>query len=314
MTAPIPNKRILKGQARRLMNTRGCLPVTLVIVGVQLIFFGLRNVLGAALGYYMLDLASYGDTTSGIYQTADGVSLILRMDIAQTVLAIPVTYTQFRMFCIVTVVFFIVMAPLRLGVHEQYWNITRKQPCSIAGILPWFTDPRRLGKALAVEFVLEGAIHAVGILTLLPSMYLYVRLYSTATSPENWTAASTGLQVSALLLFILALLFTFWLHSLLLPVRYCLAAHPEFGLGEAFRRGVQSLHGFRARFFLFRLSFLIWFAASEITYSAADLYVLPFTALSGMVFLQEAARGRAYAERAAEQNGSLPPEPPMGAV
>ena len=89
---------------------------------------------------------------------------------------------------------------------------------------------------------------------------------------------------------IVAALFTFWLHSVLLPVRYCLCAHPEYSLGQVFRRGMASTKGFRGVFFGFRLSYFLWFAVSQFTYGVLDLYVLPYTSIGGMIFISEAAR------------------------
>ena len=98
------------------------------------------------------------------------------------------------------------------------------------------------------------------------------------------------LQMGAGALAIVAALFTFWLHSVLLPVRYCLCAHPEYSLGQAFRRGMASTKGFRGAFFGFRLSYFLWFAVSQFTYGVLDLYVLPYTSIGGMIFISEAAR------------------------
>ena len=78
-----------------------------------------------------------------------------------------------------------------------------------------------------------------------------------------------------------AALFTFWLHSVFLPVRYCLCAHPEYSLGQTFRRGLQSAKGVRGAFFRFRLSYILWFAASQLTYGAMDLFVTPYSSLGG---------------------------------
>ena len=99
-------------------------------------------------------------------------------------------------------------------------------------------------------------------------------------------------QVFWLCFAVAAALFTFWLHSVFLPVRYCLCAHPEYSLGQTFRRGLQSAKGVRGAFFRFRLSYILWFAASQLTYGAMDLFVTPYSSLGGMVFLQEAARAR----------------------
>lgn len=73
--------------------------VTLLLVCVQLAFYGLRVFCGGTLTYGLAKLSEYGDTASGIYFNAEGFSILFRMDLTQTVLAIPVTYHQILVFC-----------------------------------------------------------------------------------------------------------------------------------------------------------------------------------------------------------------------
>ena len=120
-----------------------------------------------------------------------------------------------------------------------------------------------------------------------------------------YTTTSSLLQMGATVLAIAALVFTFWLHSVLLPVRYCLCAHPEYSLGQTFRRGLASAKGFRGAFFGFRLSYILWFFGSQLTYGALDIFVTPYSSLGGMIFLQEAARAR---QGGGQAPSSQPPE------
>lgn len=287
-----PPGRDLKMQARRVMVNPLCIRVTLLFVGLEVAFVGLRYLLGGTVGYYMTNLSDYANSATGFYQTNEGFSLIFRMDLLQTVVAVPLTYTQIQVFLLVNVVLFVLLAPMRLGAMEQYWFLMRGRAGAVKQMFQWYGDFKRLGKAVAVEFVLGGVVRLVGILALIPSFLLYYRLYTGTVSPDAWTVASSWTEFGALLLLLAAALFTFWLHSVLLPIRYCLAAHPEYSLGETFRRGARSLRGFRTAFFRFRLGFLIWMFLSQMTYFAMDLFVAPYTSLSGMVYLQEAARAR----------------------
>lgn len=131
-----------------------------------------------------------------------------------------------------------------------------------------------------------------GVVATIPSLYLFYVFYTNTPSADAYTTLSSLTQMGATLLAVAAALFTFWLHSVFLPVRYCLCAHPEYSLGQTFRRGLQSAKGVRGAFFRFRLSYILWFAASQLTYGAMDLFVTPYSSLGGMVFLQEAARAR----------------------
>lgn len=292
MTKKMPHRREMKILAKRLMLNPICMRVTLLLVGLQVAFYALRYFLGATLTYGLMDLSQYSDTVSGIYWNQEGVNILFRMDLPQMILAIPLTYQQIIRFLIVSVLIFLVLAPLRLGAMEGYWGVLRGDQGSVGRVGQWFRQPSRFGKALVVEFFLEFFVRLVCIVATIPSLYLFYRFYTTTPSVQAFTNTSALLQMGATVLALAAALLAFWLHSIFLPVRYCLCAHPEYTLRQTFRRGFQSAKGVRKAFFVFRLSYFPWFVASQVTYGAMDLFVMPYTSLGGMVFLQEAARIR----------------------
>lgn len=280
-----------------------CLRVTIFFVCIQLALFGVRVLLGAIPGYAMVDLSKYGDTASGLYFYEEGLSLIFRMDLTGMVLAVPLAYKQIILVAVCAVVCFVVLAPLRVGAMEQYWHVFRDGQAGVNRILHWISQPLRWGKALVVEFFLQVVVRFLGLIAMGPSLYCLYCFYESTPSVASYNSTSTMYQLSASLLFFLAILFTFWLHSILLPLRYCLAAHPEYSLGQVFRRGMASAQGLRKAFFGLRSSYLLWFVFSYLTYNAMDFFVLPYSSLGSMIFFQEAARAK---QRAAE-----PPAAPL---
>lgn len=304
MTQKLPFRRELKMQARRLMLHPLCMRATLLLVGAQMAFFGLRYLLDGTLSYSLVSLSGYGDTASGLYILDEGINLIFRMDLTGMVLAVALTYRQIRTFLIVNGVFFLLLAPLRVGAMEIYWSVLRGRTARVGQVFRWFLQSGRLVKAWLVEFLLQGVMRAVAFVASLPSFYLFYLFYTNTPDVASFTRTSQLLQMGATALAVLAALLAFWVHSLLLPVRYCLAAHPEYTVRETFRRGVQSAKGVRGAFFRFRLSYLLWFLVSQLTYGAMDLFVTPYSTLGGMCFLQAAARARQQ-ERPDNQ---LPPQ------
>lgn len=109
------SRRELKMLAKRLMFHPICMRVTLLLVGLQVAFVGLRYLLGATLTYGVASLAQYGDTVSGIYFNSEGFSILFRMDLTQMVLAIPVTYAQLIRFVVFSVVVLLILAPSAWG-------------------------------------------------------------------------------------------------------------------------------------------------------------------------------------------------------
>lgn len=300
----LPPRRAIKQQARRWMIHPLCLRVTIFFVCIQLALFGVRVLLGANLSYGLMDLNRYGDTTSGLFFYEEGFSLIFRMDLTQMVLAVPVSYAQLRLVIILGVVCFLILAPLRMGAMEQYWNIFRGGEAAVNRILRWITQPMRWVKSAVVEFILQGVVRFLGLIAMGPSIYCFYLFYKVTPTAASYNGTSTLLQAGGSLLLFLAVLFTFWLHCTFLPLRYCLAAHPEYSLGEVFRRGMASVKDVRGAFFGLRSSYLLWFLFSYLTYNAMDFFVLPYSSLGSMIFLQEAARAKQQAE-------AEPPVPPM---
>ena len=292
MTKTILPRRDVKRVGRFLTMAPPSKRVTLFVVCIQLAFFGLRYLLGGNLSYGLVSLSNYADTATGIYPTAEGITLLFRMDLQNMVLAMSLTYAEIRVFLLVNIVFFLILSPLRVGAMEQYWAITRKQTPVFYQLFQWMVQLKRWLKAVAVEAVVNGLPWLVGILCSVPSIYLFYIFYQVTPTVASYDTQSTLLNVGATLAAVLAVVIAFWVNSLLIPARYCLAAHPEYSLPKVFRRGWQSAKGFRGQFFRLRLSFIIWFAVSRFTYGAMDFFALPYISMGGMVFLQQAAIAR----------------------
>lgn len=288
-----PSSRALKWEARQLMRYPGCLHVALIVTGLYLVFLGLRSTLGANLTYALADLSKYQDTATGFYPNEQGFSLILRMDVTQTVLAIPLTYQQIFLFVVVTLLAFLVLSPLRLGAMEMFWRVVwGERPTMQKTMLPWLTNPARWGKAVVVEAVLQGGVRLLGLVAMVPSLLLYYYFYTHATALSQVTTQLALIQTLALLLAIAAGLVTFYLYSIFLPIPYCLAMHPDITLKQVFVGGMSALQGRRGRFFRFRLTFLPWLLLSQLTYRTIDIFVLPYTSIANMRFLQALAAER----------------------
>ena len=298
-----PHRREFKIAAKRFMRYRICLNASLLVVFAAVAAIGVKNMLNANLTFALADLSKYQDTASGIYFNDNGFSILFRMDLTQMVLAIPLTYTQILFFLSVSALCFLIVAPLRMGAMDIFWQVLQGKQPTLRSALAWLSQAGRMGKAVVVEFILQVGVRLVGILATVPSFYLYYLFYTNVTSIDQMTTQAALLQYLAFFLAAAAGGLSFWLHTLFLPVRYCLAAHPEYSLGETFRRGLKSMYGSRGRFFWFRLTFAPWFFLSQLTYNAIDIFVLPYSSLASMLYIQEVAREQhAHAQQEPEQN------------
>ena len=290
MSYQAPLRREIKTQAKRMMLNLLSLRVTLVVVGVQMAFFFLRILCNGTLRLTMANLSAYGDTASGVYVLDEGINVIFRMDLTGTVAAVSMTYPQIAAFVIINAILFLLISPLRLGAMEAYWKVTRGDGGRVVEMFRWYLEKGRLLKAWVVEFCLQALVSAVTFIASTPSLYLFYQFYSSTASLAGVDFSKRLMLWTADILAVLAMLFGIWLHSLLLPVRYCLASHPEYTLRDTFYRGFRSARGIRGGMFRFRLSYIIWFFLSRLTYGAMDLFVLPYSSLGSMLYLTQAAK------------------------
>ena len=290
MSYQAPLRREIKTQAKRMMLNLLSLRVTLVVVGAQMAFLFLRILCNGTLRLTMANLSAYGDTASGLYVLDEGINLIFRMDLTGMVAAVSMTYPQIAAFLVINAILFLLISPLRLGAMEAYWKVTRGDGGKVVEMFRWYLEKGRLLKAWVVEFCLQGLVSAVTFVASTPSLFLFYHFYSTTASLAGVDFSKRLLLWAADILAILAMLFGIWLHSLLLPVRYCLASHPEFTLKDTFYRGFRSARGIRGGMYKFRLSYIIWFFFSRLTYGAMDIFVLPYSSLGSMLYLTQAAK------------------------
>ena len=151
-----PHRREIKFVAKRIMMHPVCMRVTLLLVCISVAFYGIRYLAGGTLSYGVMNLADYSSTQSGIFFNDQGFSILFRMDLTQTVLAIPLTYRQIAVFVLINLLCLALLAPLRLGAMEQYWNVIRTGQGNVQAVGQWYRQSGRMGKAIVVEFVIVG--------------------------------------------------------------------------------------------------------------------------------------------------------------
>ena len=174
-----PHRREIKFVAKRIMMHPVCMRVTLLLVCISVAFYGIRYLAGGTLSYGVMNLADYSSTQSGIFFNDQGFSILFRMDLTQTVLAIPLTYRQIAVFVFINLLCLALLAPLRLGAMEQYWNVIRTGQGNVQAVGQWYRQSGRMGKAIVVEFVITVLVRAIGVVATLPSQYLYYLFYTT---------------------------------------------------------------------------------------------------------------------------------------
>lgn len=281
----LPRHAVLKFEAKKSMGRS--LPLwikaTFLLVGLEVAFLALRGRIGGLLGVYMLRADRFPDAVSGYFPQEGGFQLVARVDELGAIWAISLTYGDLIRFLLVNLLLFILVAPLKLATMERYWSAFRGEMKKTV-LFRWYTTPKLMGKALVVEGVVDLLCRGVGLLVMAASYGIIILIYQGILPPV--------MGAFGMLLMVGGLLFAFWLYVRLLPIRYCLAAQPDYTLGMVFEKGRASVRGYERPFFRLMLSMLPWYILSVVIFVAMDLYVLPYATFVALQFLQEVANHR----------------------
>lgn len=301
MKNPFPTSRELKLVTKDMM--RKTMPVwiriTLLLVVLQVGCYFLRLELGGVLSYFPVSLEEYPTAATGYFPMEGGFSVIVRLDLLGFAVAIPLTFRQIVTFLVVNLVTFVLLAPLTMAVQERYWAAWSGKTEPPRPILQWYVNPALAAKAVVVQLLIGLGSRLLGFLVMAPGSYLYFRIYGGDFGPLSPQVGYLALLAMAMML--IGALLAFFFSSVLLPIQYCLAACPQYPVGQAVRQGLGITKGRRWGFCRFRLSFLGWFILSQFTYGALNFYVLPYTSLCAMRFVQEQAWSRQRQEHPPEQ-------------
>lgn len=251
---------------------------------------------GGVLGYYLLSAADY-NTTTGIWLAEGGFTAVLRIDAAGVLLALPLSFHQLGLFAIARGIVFVVTVPLLMGTLEHYYAVLKNRVRPLSTVFRWYLDLRLTAKAIGLGLVLELIKWGTRLLGAVPALALII--WTTGRNLE--TSAASGLTLLAAFLFLAGSIASYWAYTLVLPARYLLVREPDSSFGHVLSAGVRVFRGRRLDFFLFRLSFLLWYVIVNITYGALGLFVQPYFELANLLYLQSAT--------APGPDGDLPVQP-----
>lgn len=290
MTHPLPPPRTVKLGARRLLAQQmlPCFAVSGIVWLAQLCGSLVQTFAGGSLGYYMLEAAAY-DTQTGLFLREGGFVACLRLDSAGILYAFPVDYALLPRFFLVNVLIFLITTPLLFGALEQLWGALHGKKPSISGVFRWYLNLGLSARALSLSTVLTAAEWVLRAVCMAPGLGLLI--YMSATGTENNPVLiflSSALPMAGFLA-------SFYLFSILSPVRYMLVREPERTARQALSEGVRLFAGRRGPYFALRLSFLPWTILSLFTalllWRTPDIFIFPYMELSNLLFLHLALSG-----------------------
>lgn len=278
----LPPRTFFKRQARQTIvhSLRAVMAVSGIVLAFELAALLFQMNFGGVLNYYMFNASDYASST-GIWVAEKGVTAILRLDAAGVLFALPLSFRQIVVFFLSNMLVFLVLTPLLMGALEQFQAILLNKFQHVSDIFRWYADLRLTGKALGLGAVLALVKWVTRAVCVGPGIALFA-----------WAADGGKPQILLYLAYAAILAgaaASYWLYTLILPARYLLVRTPEASIAQAIARGVRAVRNRRGDYFVFRLSFLLWYLSVNLSYGIMGLFVLPYTELSNLLYLRQAA-------------------------
>lgn len=287
------NTRELKFEGKTIIRATMALwfklTLSFVMFGIGLELLSAQ--LGGTLPLYIFSLESFPDTVTGFARIEDGFQFVLRMDLMGTVASFSITYSQILLLLVIQAILLIALSPFRMIILELLWKSFRSEEIEAGNRFRWYRKPSLMGKSIAVGAIVGLGGKLLSILLMLPSLIISFLIASgdMATYFGGDYAKVELMAGLGIALMVLGAFFAFYIHSVLDPIYYCLAAKPEYSLGKVISRGLASTKGYRKEFFILRMSFLPWYIVSRFSYGMVDMYALPYISFTSFCFLREVA-------------------------
>lgn len=286
----VPPRSLIKRQARQAIMhwLRPVMAISGVVLAFQLAGLLYQLNFGGVLSYYIFNTADYTSAT-GIWMAENGVTAILRVDSAGILFALPLSFRQMMIFGLVNLLLFLVLTPLMMGTLEQFQTILSDKLPPLSALFRWYSDLRLTGKAIGLGLVLGLIKWTTRLAGLLPGFLAL--LWAT-----NHGGSLAYLMLSWLLM-LAGLAAAYWVYTLVLPARYLLALEPDASISGVLSRGSRIFRDRRWDYYLFRLSFVLWYVSMSVSYGFTGLIVLPYAEFSNLLYLRAAsASGRPKAD------------------
>lgn len=187
---------------------------------------------------------------------------------------------------IMAIGYFLVMAPLNLGVTEWYYNLTEGQSPDILTLFNCFSS-RRYFQSLSLEIHILGRKIVLALLYFALPAAVYAAsfaclFYGPAYMNEEMSRVigAMGMLFAALLSLLFAILYGIHIQKFFLSKYYLVIEN--LGVWEALKKSKHASRGKRGDIFLFHLSFLPGFLSCLLL--LPSLYVQPYYSASATIY------------------------------
>jgi len=271
-----PTTKELKLRARHSMAGAfgTCLTTAFLLTLAGFLLSELLRRSGGAIGLYFWPTDT-SDIGSSLSLSAEGLFAALRVEEAGMGISVAITPALLLKVLGLQLLCAALIAPLRLGCHEQLWAVRRGEPRPTRQLFAPYADLRRGGQAVLLEVVLNAIQLLLQGIFAMPAIGLLGDLGPTM---EGFTAAIWTLM--------LGMVFAWCLMTPFLPARYLLARDDSATAGRALKQSLALMRLGAGRFLRFRLSFALWEICSVLSNGVFDIYLFPYRGLAALAWLE----------------------------
>ena len=251
-----------------------CVTAAFLLVMVGFLLTGLLNRAGGHINLYFWQTAA-SDIQSSLSLSTEGLFAALRVEEAGMGMSVAITPDMLLKVFGLQLLAAALIAPLRLGAHQQLWAARRGEPKPGLRVLAPYVDLGRAGQAILLEVVLTAIQLVLQGLLLIPAVLLLsdVGISMEGVVAVMWTA-------------LLGMALAWCLMTPFVPARYLLARSESATAGQALAATFALLRGATGRYLRLRLSFALWEIISALSNHVVDLYLFPYRGMAAIAWIE----------------------------
>lgn len=270
-------RRDIKYSAKRLLgaNLRVCLTVTVI----YLLLFYISDNLTAR---YSPELVSIN--LDAIYNAVLNGDISALINVSDYI-AVNVTVRRLLLFFAIQLLSVVILAPFNMGMTEIYVDLSRGSEARASQAGGWYLKSNLAVKAVVLSILVSLISNCASLICSgLPALgFYYLNTYPFTLPQLNmYYGLSAVLMVTSLGGTLLAAIIS----VLYQPAAYLMAGRKSMGVIEALRGSRRLLKGHVWEYFVFYLSFMLWFLLVNATFGLAYIYVLPFYTAANALFIR----------------------------
>ncbi len=184
---------------------------------------------------------------------------------------------------IMSVGFFVILTPLKFGIHQWYYQLSEGESEDILSIFSWFSGRKLFFRALVLQLnIMVRILFWAVVYFILPITILFASIWYSKNGPaqSSYLLGTTGIVFGIMLMGLFAIFFGITIQKFFLARYYLLTE--DIGVLASIKQSRRATKGRREQILIYHLSYAVWFLSCFLVLPA--LYVFPYYEMSSLIY------------------------------